>query len=172
MNILTPTIKLRKPKAPRSGTTPLSSVHDRDDAVSLAVNLTPEQRRQQAVWHRHAQAFTAFLKTPSTASEARVRGTGTRWIRAFLGECPDAEQAHRLLDRRLRDVRYRLLVRRLHALGERQTGELLQEVIGGDERLRDDVFALLERYTRLTPEEVQAVGADVFPPGPLHEVRG
>ena len=36
--------------------------------------------------------------------------------------------------------------------------------------LRDDVFALLERYTRLTPTEVQAVGADVFPPVPLHAV--
>ena len=112
----------------------------------------------------------AFLDTPSAASEARARSTGNRWIKAYLGEGPDAEQAHRFLDRRLRDVRYSLLVGRLHALGERQTGELLQEVIGGDERLRDDVFALLERYTRLTPAEVQAVGADVFPSVPLHAV--
>ena len=132
--------------------------------VPLPTTLTPEQRHQQAAWRRHARALTAFLETPSVASEAHVRGTGTRWIKAYLGEGQDAEQAHRFLDKRLLDVRYRLLVKRLHALGERPTGELLLEVIGGDERLRDDVFALLERYTRLTPEEVRAVGADIFPP--------
>ena len=151
-------------KRKSNGAAPPSRRHDQADVVSFPTALTPEQRRQQAVWHRHAQAFTAFLSTPSPTSEARARGTGNRWIKAFLGEGPDAEEAYRFLDRRLRDVRYRLLVGHLHALGERQTGELLQEVIGGDERLRDDVFALLERYTRLTPEEVQAVGADVFPP--------
>jgi len=152
------------------GTAPPSRRHDPAAVVSFPTTLTPEQRRQQAVWRRHVRALTAFLETPSAASEARVRGTGNRWIRAFLGEGQDAEQAHRSLDRRLFDVRYHLLVTRLHALGPRPTGELLLEVIGGDERLRDDVFALLERYTKLTPEEVRAVGADVFPPVPLHAV--
>ena len=151
-------------KSKGAGATPPSRRHDQAAVVSFPTSLTPEQRRQQAAWRRHAQALTAFLETPSAASEAHVRGTGTRWIKAYLGEGPDAEQAHRFLDRRLRDVRYRLLVGRLHALGERPTAELLLEVIGGDERLRDDVFALLERYTRLTPEEVRAVGADIFPP--------
>ena len=135
-----------------------------------ADHTTPEQRRQQAVWRRHARALTAFLEAPSPTSEARVRGTGTRWIKAYLGEGPDAEQAHRLLDERLFNVRLPVLVTRLHALGPRPTGELLLEVIGGDERLRDDVFALLERYTRLSPEEVRAVGGDIFPPVPLHAV--
>ena len=91
-------------------------------------------------------------------------------ISDFLGEGPDAERAHRFLDRRLLDVRYHMLVTRLHTLGPRPCGELLLEVIGGNERLRDDVFALLERYARLTPEQVRAVGADVFPPVPLHAV--
>ena len=153
-------------KSKENGAAPSSRRHDPAAGVSFPTTLTPEQRRQQAVWHRHAQAFTAFLKTPSAASEARVRGTGNRWIKAYLGEGPDAEQAHRFLDRRLLKVRYRLLVNNLHSLGPRPTGELLLEVIGGDDRLRDDVFALLERYTRLTPEEVQAVGADVIPAGP------
>ena len=152
------------------GAAPPSRRHDQADVVSFPTALTPEQRRQQVAWRRHARALTAFLETPSATSEARVRGTGNRWIASFLGEGPDAEQAHRFLDKRLLDVRYRLLVKRLHALGERPTAELLLEVIGGDERLRDDVFALLERYTRLSPEEVQAVGADVFPPVPLHAV--
>ncbi len=157
-------------KSKGNGAAPSSRRHAPATGVSFPTTLTPEQHRQQAVWHRHAQAFTAFLKTPSAASEARVRGTVNRWIAAFLGKGPDAEQAHRFLDRRLLDVRYHMLVTRLHALGPRPTGELLLEVIGGDERLRDDVFALLERYTRLTPEEVRAVGADVFPLTPLHEV--
>ena len=157
-------------KSKGNGAAPSSRRHAPATGVSFPTTLTPEQHRQQAVWHRHAQAFTAFLKTPSAASEARVRGTGNRWIKAYLGEGPDAEQAHRFLDRRLLKVRYRLLVNNLHSLGPRPTGELLQEVIGGDERLRDDVFALLERYTRLSPEEVQAVGSDDFPPVPLHAV--
>ena len=153
-----------------NGAAPPSGRHDPATVVSFPTVLTPEQRRQQAVWHRHARALTAFLETPSAASEVRVRGTGTRWIKAYLGEGPDAEQAHRFLDRRLFNVRFPLLVRRLCALGERPVGELLLEVIGRDDGLRDDVFALLERYTRLSPEEVRAVGADVFPPAPLHAV--
>ncbi len=155
-----------------TGAAPPSKGHDTATDVSFPASLTLEQRRQQAVWRRHARALTAFLETPSATSEARVRGTGDRWIKVYLGEGPDAEQAHRFLDRRLRDVRYRLLVGRLHALGERPTAELLLEVIGSDEHIRDDVFALLERYTRLTPEEVRDVGGDIFPPVPLHEVWG
>ena len=153
-----------------NGAGPSSGRHDPTAVVSFPTALTSEQRRQQAAWHRHAQALTEFLETPSAASEARVRGTGDKWIASFLGEGPDAEQAHRFLDKRLVDVRYHMLVTRLHALGPRPTGELLLEVIGGDEQIHDDVFALLERYTRLSPEEVRAVGADVFPPVPLHEV--
>ena len=157
-------------KSKGNGAAPSPRRHDSLDVVSLPTVLTREQRQQQAAWRRHAYALSTFLERPTAAGETRVRGTGDRWIKAYLGEGPDAEQARRFLDRRLHDVRYRLLVRRLCALGERPVGELLLEVIGGDERLRDDVFALLERYTRLTPEQVQAVGADVFPPVPLHEV--
>ncbi len=120
----------------------------------LPTALTPEQRRQQVMWRRHATALLTFLERPTRDNETRARDTGKRWIKAYLGEGMDAEQAYRFLDRRLLDVRYHMLVNRLHALGPRPTGELLLEVIGVDERLRDDVFALLERYTRLTPTEV------------------
>ena len=157
-------------KRKSNGTAPLSRHHDSAAVVSSPTVLTPEQRRQQAVWRRHAQALTAFLERPTADSEARVRRTGTLWIAAYLGEGQDAEQAHRFLDERLLDVRYHMLINRLHGLGARPCGELLLEVIGDDDQLRDDVFALLERYTRLTPAEVQAVGADVFPPVPLHAV--
>ncbi len=149
---------------------PPSRHRDLATVVPLPTALTPEQRHQQVMWRRHAAALSTFLEGPTRDNETRARDTGNRWIKAFLGEGPDAEQAHRFLDKRLLDVRYRLLVKRLCALGERPVGELLLEVIGGDERLRDDVFALLERYARLSPEEVRAVGADVFPPVPLHEV--
>ncbi len=106
------------------------------------------------MWRQHAAALLTFLEGPTRDNETRARDTGNRWITSFLGEGQDAERARRFLDRRLRDVQYHLLVNRLHALGPRPTGELLLEVIGGDERLRDEVFALLERYTRLTPAEV------------------
>ena len=131
-----------------------SGRHDPATVVPLPTALTPEQRRQQVMWRRHAAALLTFLERPTRDNETRARDTGKRWIKAYLGEGTDAEQAHRFLDRRLRDVQYHLLVNRLHALGPRPTGELLLEVIGGDERLRDEVFALLERYTRLTPVEV------------------
>ncbi len=157
-------------KSKGNGGTAFPRRHNPANVVSLPTALTQEQRRQQAAFHRHVGALTAFLETPSPTSEARARDTGFRWISAFLGEGLDAERARRSLNLRLRDVQYRILVGRLHALGERQTGELLQEVIGSNEQLRDDVFALLERYTRLTPAEVQAVGADVFPSVPLHAV--
>ncbi len=133
---------------------PARSSHDPATVVPLPTALTPEQRRQQVMWRRHAAALSTFLEGPTRDNETRARDTGNKWIKAFLGEGPDAEQAHRFLDKRLLDVRYRLLVKRLCALGERPVGELLLEVIGVDERLRDDVFALLERYTRLTPAEV------------------
>ena len=149
---------------------PPSRRRDPATVVPLPTALTPEQRRQQIMWRRHAAALSTFLEGPTCDNETRARDTGNRWIKAFLGEGPDAEQAHRLLDRRLLDVRYHMLVNRLHALGPRPCGELLREVIGDDDQVRDDVFALLERYTRLTPEEVRAVGADVFPPALLHEV--
>ncbi len=133
---------------------PARSSRDPATVVPLATALTPEQRRQQVMWRRHAAALLTFLERPTRDNETRARDTSKRWIKAYLGEGMDAEQAHRFLDRRLRDVQYHLLVNRLHALGPRPTGELLLEVIGGDERLRDEVFALLERYTRLTPAEV------------------
>ncbi len=35
-----------------------------------------------------------------------------------------------------------------------------------------EAFVLLERYGELDTGVVQALGADVFPPVPLHEVQG
>ena len=132
--------------------------------------ITSEQRRQQTVWRRHARALMAFLEAPSAASEARVRGTGNRWIASFLGEGQDAEQAHRFLDDRLFKVRLPVLAQHLHNLGPRPVAECLLEIAGHDDGARTTLLAALERYAKLDPATVRGVGGDVFPPIPLHEV--
>ncbi len=147
---------------------PPSKRHDQADVISFPTVLTPKQRQQQAAWRRHAQALTAFLETPSAASEAHVRGTGTRWIKAYLGEGHEAERAHRFLDTRLFNVRLPVLVQHLHDLGPRPVAECLLEIAGNDDGARVTLLAALERYSKLTPAMVAAAGADVFPPVPRH----
>ena len=56
------------------------------------------------------------------------------------------------------------LVGHLHALGVRPTAELLIELVGDDEQARNTLLLLLEKYSRLSPAVVQAVGGDTFPP--------
>ncbi len=140
-------------------------------STPAADHITPEQRRQQTVWRHHARALMAFLEAPSAASEARVRGTGNRWIKAYLGEGPDAEQAHRLLDERLFNVRWPVLAKHLHGLGARPVAECLLEIAGNDDGARVTLLAALERYGELDQETVRAVGGDrwpttIFPVGP------
>ena len=76
------------------------------------------------------------------------------------------------LDGPLSGPRYARLVRHLHRLGEKPISELLRELTGNDYGLQADAIFLLERYGALDPEIVRALNADVFPPAPLHEVRG
>ena len=154
-----------------NGAAQSSRRHDPAAVVSFPTALTPKQRRQQAVWRRHAQAITRFLKSPSVASEARVRGTGNRWIAAYLGKGPDAEQAHRLLDERLFNVRLPVLAKHLHGLGARPVAECLLEIAGNDDGARVTLLAVLERYAKLDPATVRGVGGDrwpatIFPVGP------
>ncbi len=154
-----------------NGAAPSSRRHDQADVVSLPKTLTPEQRRQQAIWRCHARAFTAFLKTPSPTSEARVRGTGKTWVKVYLGEGPEAEQAHRLLDERLFNVRLPVLAKHLHGLGARPVAQCLLEIAGNDDGARVTLLAALERYGELDQETVRAVGGDrwpttIFPVGP------
>ena len=54
------------------------------------------------------------------------------------------------------------LATHLHALGVRPVAECLLELAGVDELIHQ-----LERYARLSPEIVEALGADKFPPFPL-----
>ena len=133
-----------------------------------ADHITAEERCQQTIWRRHAGALSAFLERPTAENEVRVRVTGAAWITGYLGNGEDGQRARHSLDRRIRKVRFPLLVSRVHALGPRATGELLTEVAGNDAQLADDIFTLLERYAALSPAMVEAVGADDYPPAPLH----
>ncbi len=62
------------------------------------------------------------------------------------------------------------LINHLYDLGPRAVGELLLEVIGDDDHIRLDVEICLERYRQLDPDVVHALGADSFPPPPIHEI--
>lgn len=67
--------------------------------------------------------------------------------------------------------RFRWLVTRVHRLGPRVVGELLAEIAGAH-MLRIDIEQRLERYSRLDPEVLRALGADRFPTNPLRLVKG
>ena len=157
-------------KSKGNGGAPPSRRHDLATVVPLPTALTPEQRRQQVMWHRHAAALSTFLGRPTRDNEIRARNTGDKWIAAFLGEGPDAERTRRSLDRRLFNARLPVLVQHLHDLGPRPVAECLLEVAGNDDGARVTLLAVLERYAKLDPATVQAVGGDVFPPAPLHAV--
>ena len=72
----------------------------------------------------------------------------------------------------LSNARFRRQVAHLHALGVRPTAELLIEHVGDDEQACNTLLLLLDKYSRLSPAVVEAVGGDVFPPVPIHEVQG
>jgi hypothetical protein len=69
------------------------------------------------------------------------------------------------------DPRFRRLVAHIHDLGPRATGELLLE-IGRAYGIEDDIARGLEIYGEIDPELVVALGADRWPPPPIHVVTG
>jgi hypothetical protein len=71
----------------------------------------------------------------------------------------------------LAELRFHRAVGRLHALGPRATAELLAKV-GAQFMIRQPIEALLRDYVeRLNPETLRRVGADRFPPLPIHGVE-
>lgn len=62
------------------------------------------------------------------------------------------------------------LVRWLHGLGERAVGEFIAELARRYD-LAGPVLELLEAYGRIHPETLRALGADKFPPVPVHLVQ-
>ena len=72
-------------------------------------------------------------------------------------EPPPLVTAERLAELATRDaLRFRRLVRHLHRLGPRPTGELLLEVADD----RDRLLERLEHLARFTPAQIAALGAD------------
>ena len=69
-------------------------------------------------------------------------------------------------------ARLQRLIGHLHSLGPRPFGEFLAEILSAWPVPVGDVLERLERYGRLDPDIVQALGADRFPAMPLHEVAG
>ena len=57
-------------------------------------------------------------------------------------------------------------IEHLHLLGPRAVGELLHEVSEAE-----DLDRGLEAYARLSPDLLEALNGDRFPPLPIHEVR-
>jgi len=67
------------------------------------------------------------------------------------------------------DLAFQRRLKKLHALGPRAVGEFIAELAAktGSASVMDDQ---LDNYLRLDPQVVMALGADRFPPFPLHEV--
>jgi hypothetical protein len=66
--------------------------------------------------------------------------------------------------------RFRYLINHLHRLGARPLGEFLDH-LGQKHLIRTSIETELERYARLDPAVVRALGADRFPVVPLHLVH-
>lgn len=60
--------------------------------------------------------------------------------------------------------RFRRLADQLHQLGARPVGELIAELVMAHEIPEVEVLDRLERYGRLSPELIQALGGDHWPP--------
>ena len=69
------------------------------------------------------------------------------------------------------DLRFRRNVQHLHSLGPRAVGELLAE-LGREHAVRTAIERKLDRYARLTPEQIETVGGEDFSPAPLRVVGG
>ncbi len=74
------------------------------------------------------------------------------------------------LDGPLFDARFHRLIDHLCSLGTRPVAECFLQLVGTNDDARTALVVLLERYGELDAGVVQALGADVFPPAPLHEV--
>ncbi len=68
----------------------------------------------------------------------------------------------------LANIRFQRLVEHLHGLGPRAVGSIIAEV-ATEHGIGDEVMQRLERYRQVTPEMIERVNAENFPPAPLME---
>ena len=112
------------------------------------VSRQPEPPRAAPPSKRHDPAAVISFPTTSAPDQRRQ----------------ETAQRRHSEDPRSFKARLPALVGHLHALGIRPVAELLIEHVGDDEQARDTLLLLLEKYGRLNPAVVQAVGGDTFPP--------
>ncbi len=110
-------------------------------------------------------AYTTERLCESSRTEARSHSS----------DCPPVDfdaNAHPILavhwfgTRPVRSLNRQRQIEHVHRLGARAVAELLHEVAAGE-----NLDHALESYGRLTPGLLKALGADRFPPVPIHEVR-
>ena len=112
------------------------------------VSRQPEPPRAAPPSRRHDPAAVVSFPTALTPKQRHQQ----------TAQCRHGEDARSF------KARLPALVGHLHALGVRPTAELLIEHVGNDEQARNTLLLLLEKYGRLSPAVVQAVGGDRFPP--------
>lgn len=109
--------------------------------------------------------------TPAEGGGAKldIEATGPRddiLCPADRQENPPAVHVGQAADRVVARLRRQRQAEHLHRLGPRPVLEALIEAAE-----TGDLDATLERFGRLDPEVVEALGADEFPPTPIYEVR-
>ncbi len=85
--------------------------------------------------------------------------------RHWFGIAPDSQTANFHPAEVSAGLRRQRQIEHVHQLGARAVGELLYEVAEGG-----DLDRALDAYERLTPSLLKAMGADRFPPSPLHAI--
>ena len=121
--------------------------------MKICVNppaIKPDQSRQDASPVSGHRDLAAVISFPTTSAPDQRR--------------QETAQRRHSEDPRSFKARLPALVGHLHALGIRPVAELLIEHVGDDEQARDTLLLLLEKYGRLNPAVVEAVGGDRFPP--------
>ncbi len=73
------------------------------------------------------------------------------------------------MDDEVANFRRQRLVEKLHRLGPRAVGEMLDE-IGAERMIGALIDAKLVRYAHIHPPLLSALGGDRFPPAPLRAV--
>ena len=68
------------------------------------------------------------------------------------------------------DLRFRQLIKRLHALGPRVTGECLAH-LGAKHSIQTSIEQTVEHFAELDPEALEATGANRLWPAPLYEIQ-
>ncbi len=110
-----------------------------------------------------------FPRPPDKRTNARRARTGADLSKAGWPSGSNNTQIDATVQA-LAEPRLERMIEHVHALGPRPLAEMLAEIARSTGQ-PDLVVDLVEKYARLDPEIVHALGADRFPPVPLEVVR-